>query len=202
MENKRSAKTMVLLAMLSAIIAILGFTPLGMIPLGLFNVTLLHIPVIIGACILGTKSGAFLGFIFGLVSFINNSFLKPTPVSFVFSPFYAVGDVKGNVWSLVVVFVPRILLGIFAALLYKRLKNKSITKAGIAAGAAGSLINTVFVFGFIFLFFRESYESVLGKTMFAVIQASVITNSIPEIIAAVILVPMIVRPLEKIRVNG
>ena len=69
--SKATAKyrDFVLLALFTAIIFVLGFTPLGMIPLGLIKATTLYVPVIVGCLLLGPKYGAVLGFMFGLVSF-------------------------------------------------------------------------------------------------------------------------------------
>ena len=114
MERKVSAKTLKLvqLALLGALIVVLAFTPfIGYIPLGVTRATIVHIPVIIGSILLGPKMGAVLGGLFGLTSFINNSFISPNITSFTFTPLYSVGEFHGNVWSLVICFVPRILLG-------------------------------------------------------------------------------------------
>ncbi len=98
-------------AFLLAIIAVMATTPLGFIRLGVTALTVIHIPVIIGSIILGPRYGAFLGFAFGMSSFLNATF-APDATSFAFSPFYSVGEFQGNGWSLVIAFVPRILTGI------------------------------------------------------------------------------------------
>ena len=119
MEKKMSTlttktKDMVTTAMFVAIILAMSFVPyLGYIPLGFMNATIIHIPVIIGAILLGPARGAFLGGIFGLTSMINNTF-NPNLTSFVFSPFYSLGNVHGNFKSLMICFVPRILIGVVA----------------------------------------------------------------------------------------
>lgn len=87
---------MVQAALFAALILIMAFTPfLGYIPLGFTRATIIHIPVIIGSILLGPKKGAFLGAVFGLTSFINNT-LNPNVTSFVFTPFYSLGDVHGE----------------------------------------------------------------------------------------------------------
>lgn len=63
-------KKLVLTAALSALTIILGTTPLGMIPLGAASLTILHIPVIIAACLVGLWSGVFVGSTFGILSLI------------------------------------------------------------------------------------------------------------------------------------
>ena len=73
-ENTAQTLGMVQVALFAALIIILAFTPfLGYIPLGFTRATIIHIPVIIGSLMLGPKKGAFLGFVFGMTSFINNT---------------------------------------------------------------------------------------------------------------------------------
>ena len=74
-DNK--TKEFVILTFFTALIILMAFTPfIGYIPLVFTKATTIHIPVIIGSIILGPKKGAFLGFIFGLTSFVNNSFIS------------------------------------------------------------------------------------------------------------------------------
>ena len=58
--NREKTRKLVILAMLTAILVIFQFTPLGYIPIPGFNPTLMHIPVIIGAIMLVPAEGAFL----------------------------------------------------------------------------------------------------------------------------------------------
>ena len=70
--NNVSKKTvsMVQLALFTAIIILLAFVPgLGFIPIGVIKATTIHIPVIIGAILMGPKAGAFLGFVVWLHKF-------------------------------------------------------------------------------------------------------------------------------------
>lgn len=136
MKNEKTYE-LVLLALFTAIIVIMAFTPLGYIPLVVINATIIHIPVILGALFLGPKKGAFLGFVFGFTSFINNTFKAATASAFVFSPVLAanVVGVSGIFKSLYICFVPRILVGIipyFVYVLIRRLlrsENKALKPA-------------------------------------------------------------------------
>jgi uncharacterized membrane protein len=128
---KRMARTtsMVLTALFTAIIVLMAFTPLGYIPLGVINATIIHIPVIIGALYLGPKRGAFLGFVFGLTSFIKNTLMPATLSAFVFSPVLAATAIgpSGILKSTIICFVPRILVGIvpyYCYLLVKKAMEK------------------------------------------------------------------------------
>ncbi len=153
MKNEKTYE-LVLTALFTAIIVIMAFTPLGYIPLVVINATIIHIPVILGALFLGPKKGAFLGFVFGLTSFINNTFKAATASAFVFSPVlaYNVVGVSGIFKSLYICFVPRILVGVvpyFVYILIRRALRSEQKSARIVVNAAASLILFISVRAFI-----------------------------------------------------
>ena len=135
MKNEETYE-LVLTALFTAIIIIMAFTPLGYIPLVVINATIIHIPVILGALFLGPKKGAFLGFVFGFTSFINNTFKAVTPSAFVFSPVLAANVVgfSGIFKSLYICFVPRILVGVVPYFVY--LGMRKLLKEGQKAWRA------------------------------------------------------------------
>ncbi|MDE6319948.1 MAG: ECF transporter S component [Lachnospiraceae bacterium] len=144
MKNEKTYE-LVLTALFTAIIVIMAFTPLGYIPLVVINATIIHIPVILGALFLGPKKGAFLGFVFGLTSFINNTFKAATASAFVFSPVlaYRIAGVSGIFKSLYICFVPRILVGVvpyFVFILIRKVLKSEQKAARIVVDAAASLI--------------------------------------------------------------
>ncbi len=152
MKNEKTYE-LVLTALFTAIIVIMAFTPLGYIPLVVINATIIHIPVILGALFLGPKKGAFLGFVFGLTSFINNTFKAATASAFVFSPVLAanVVGVSGVFKSMYICFVPRILVGIVPYFVYilirKILKGEQkVWRVVINAAAAVILFISVRAF--------------------------------------------------------
>ncbi|MDO4300347.1 MAG: ECF transporter S component [Clostridia bacterium] len=184
-QQREKTRSLMEMALFTAIIVILSLTPLGYIPLGFMNATTVHIPVIIAGIVLGRKKGAFCGFVFGLTSFLNSTFRSASVLSFLFSPFRPFG----NGWSLVIAFVPRILIGIVAGLvfeaLYKASKKKNISM--FLAGVAGSMTNTVLVMGMSYLFFAKSYAKAAGIGAEGVLKAVctvMVVNGIPEAIIA------------------
>lgn len=200
--NNASKKTADLtkVALLSAIIVLLTFTPLGYIPLGFMYATTIHIPVILGSILLGPKKGAFLGSVFGLTSMIKAT-ITPVITNFVFTPFYSLGDVHGNMWSLVVCFVPRILTGVVPYFVYvwmKKLLKKDRLSVGISA-FAGSMTNTLLVLNFIYLFFGKPYAAVSNvafEGLYAIIGVTILTNGVPEALVACVIVVLIHRALK------
>lgn len=211
--NNRNTKTlgMVQVALFAAIILLMAFTPyLGYIPLGFMNATIIHLPVIIGALFLGPKKGAILGFIFGLTSLLNNTF-NPNITSFVFSPFYTMGGVNGGLRSLIVCFVPRILIGIVPYYVYKgiikkvKAKPSSRTLAFTLAGVSGSLTNTILVMGGILFLFGASYAEARGVSasgLYKLILTVIASQGIPEAIVAGIIVAAVSQVLYKSRNFG
>ena len=176
--NQATKKTqeMVKLALFAGIIVVLAMTPLGYLPLGVLRPTTIHIPVILGSILLGWKKGAALGGLFGLTSLLVNTF-TPNPTSFVFSPFYSLGEIGGNGWSLVICFVPRILVGVAPYFVYKGMKKliKSDAACLTVSGFVGSMVNTLLVMNMIYLFFGESWAAVKGiaaDVIYATILAS------------------------------
>ena len=191
------------MAVFSALIVILAFTPfIGYIPLGFTRATIIHIPVIIGSLMLGPKKGAVLGGIFGLTSFINNT-INPTLTSFVFTPFYSLGDYSGGIGSVIICFVPRILIGVIPFYVYHLVKkisrNDGVSSMGlILAGLSGALTNTLLVMNLIFVFFRDAYASANGVSASAVytfILGVIGMNGVPEAIVAAIITLVIGRNL-------
>ncbi len=196
-------KGMTQVALFSALIILMAFTPfLGYIPLGFTRATIIHIPVIIGALVLGPKKGAFLGFVFGLTSLINNT-MNPTPTSFVFTPFYSLGEFSGGIPSLIICFIPRILIGIVPYYVYrfvkKVTKSPKVSALGLVfSGISGALTNTLLVMNLIFLFFREGYASaneVASNAVYGFILSVIGINGVPEAIVAGVLTLLIGKVL-------
>lgn len=207
MKRKSQTIEMVQVALFAAIIFIMAFTPfLGYIPLGFTRATIIHIPVILGSILLGPKKGAILGGVFGLTSFINNT-INPTITSFVFTPIYSLGEFEGGVGSIIICFLPRILVGVFPWYVYqsmqKVMKQKHSPIALGLAGIVGSLTNTVLVMSLILVFFKDAYALANNKAPAAIygfILSIVGINGVPEAIVAAVLVATVGRILTKSRI--
>ena len=196
-------KGLVQMAIFAALIVVLAFTPfIGYIPLGFTRATIIHIPVIMGSLMLGPKKGAALGGVFGLTSFINNT-INPTLTSFVFTPFYSLGEYSGGIGSLIICFVPRILIGVVPFYVYRLIKklskNNGVSSVGlVAAGLSGALTNTLLVMNLIFVFFRNDYAAANGVTVvYGFILSIIGINGIPEAIVAAVITLVLGKTLMK-----
>ena len=184
---------------LVAIEAIFCFTPLGSVPIGPIVATLSAVPVIIASLTFGAYAGMFLGFVFGLFSFIVWTFVMPAhPMAFIFTPFGEFTEYKGNVGSLIICFLPRILVGLTPALTMKLLHDNESVSHMVIASVIGSLTNTVLVLTFIALFFGHEYSTIMGMGILTILGTTVLTNGIPEATVAGIVCPLVSRIIKKI----
>ncbi len=134
--NKQTLK-MVQLALFTAIILLMAFTSLGYIRTPGLEITMIVVPVTVGAVILGPTAGAILGGVFGLTSFIQ---------CFGMSPFGAALLGISPIGTLVLCLIPRILMGWLAGLIFQGMKKwgKVNMLSHAVANLAGPLLNTLF----------------------------------------------------------
>lgn len=170
-----------------AILIIQAFVPwMGYIFLGPFgNVTIIHLTVIIAGILLGPLYGSVIGGVWGILSLVV-TIIRPNILTPVFiNPLVSV--------------LPRILVGWFSALSFNALvKHFSDRVSLMITAAVGTLTNTVFVLLSILLFASKAFATALGIEESAVavmFVASLGYNFVFEIIAAVIIVPIISQSL-------
>lgn len=195
-------KYMVTLAMLCAIMIVMGMTGIGFIPLPVIKATTMHIPVIIGAVVLGPAGGAILGAVFGCCSIWANT-TSPGLLAFAFSPFMSTEGLIGVFKSLWIAVGCRVTFGYVAGWLwrlFKKLLKKDLIALPIAASLA-TILHTVLVMGSIYLLLAQQYaqaKNVAYSAVFGLIMGTVTASGIPEAIVAALLVSMICAALFKI----
>lgn len=165
MRDPRIRK-IVVAGVMGAISVLLGATHWGFIPwLAGAALTIMHVPVIIGAVLEGPVVGLAIGFIFGLFSLIQGAIAPTGPTDTWFTnPLLSI--------------LPRLFIGPVAWLVYRALQRINESLALIVAGIAGSLTNTILVLGVIGL---------LGYVPWAVIGTIAVTNGLPEAAVAAII---------------
>ena len=187
--ERNKLRDFVLLALFVALIVLLGFTPLGLIPLGFINVTILCVPVIVGALYMGWKNGLLLGLAFGLTSFLC-ALRKPSTLV---STLMGASPVLVALMSI----LPRLLVPMVSYGVYTRLRSKQESLAVGVAAVCGSLTNTIFYLGLMLLFYvlcgidTASVLSLIGGT--ALIAGTC------EAIAAAVLCTRILMALRRIK---
>ncbi len=142
-KTKVNVRNLVLLGILSAIVILLQMLG-AVIRFGPFSISLVLIPIVIGAALIGIYAGVWLGIVFGAVVLLSgdaSAFLAINPAA-----------------SVLIVMLRGILAGFTAGLLYKLISSKSRTAAAIVAGAACPIVNTgIFIIG-MYIFFLPTIQ--------------------------------------------
>lgn len=144
MTSKKRTIFLAEIAILAALILLMAFTPLGYLRIGALSLTLLMIPVIVGAVVMGPAAGACLGCLFGLTSFAQ----------------CFMGDILGSILiaqnvflTLVVCVLSRTLAGLFCGLVFKAFKKREGLAPLLVSSLAGSFLNTLLFLGLLALCF-------------------------------------------------
>ena len=184
MQNSNRTRSLVIMGLMTALLILFSFTPIGTIPIGPLSITLNIIPVAIAAIALGPEGGAAMGAVFGLLSFLQCIGVGvPSGMGamlFSINPFLA----------FVQRFVPRVLDGFLVGLIYRWCKKLfGRTSAGFIAGFFSAFLNTLlFMSSLILLFGNTEYVQGLidGRNVIVFICAFVGINAVFEMIVSTI----------------
>ena len=135
------------LALFSALILLLNYTPLGYIRVFALEITLIIIPVTLGAMLLGPADGAILGGVFGLVVVITGLLgFDGGTVLFLCS--------QNALATVLICLVKGTAAGFLAGLTYEALAKKSRLAGVITAGIVCPVVNTgLFILGMLLCFY-------------------------------------------------
>ncbi len=178
--NNRTKK-IVGVGLMSAIVIVLQALAVLIRPTGLFSISLVLIPIVVGAALYGWKAGAWLGFVFAATVMLTgdaNAFLAISPVG-----------------TILTVAVKGILAGLLAGLAYKTLEKKNSLVAVIFAAFVCPIVNTgVFLIG-CKLFFMDTITQWAGGSNVGtfMIVSLVGVNFLIEMGINMVLSPIIVR---------
>lgn len=176
MAQNRTRKIVITGAM-GALTILLGLTPLGFIPwFSGASITLMQVPVIIGAILEGPIVGAGIGLIMGIFSMIRA--LTGGPVDILFT-------------NPLISILPRIFIGPAAWLIWRGLK-KLPALGLIVSGFIGSATNTILVLGMI---------GIINKIPFTDLWVIVLANGVPEAIASALITLAVVGLVLKLKIG-
>ena len=181
MNNK--TKNMVGVGLFTAIVVVLQFLG-GGIKFGMFSISLVLIPIVVGAALCGWKAGAWLGFAFGaavLLSGDATAFLVIDPLA-----------------TVLVVLVKGAACGLAAGVVYKLLMKVNNEFAVFAAAIVCPVVNTgVFLLGCQLFFLKTvaGWGAAMGYENAAayMFQGLAGINFFIEVSANIVLAPVIVR---------
>ena len=193
MENKRiKTRTLTGVAVLTAIVVILQFLG-SFIRFGPFSVSLVLIPIVVGAALYGAWAGAWLGFAFGLVVLLAGDA----------APFMVVNPLG----TILTVLVKGAAAGFLSGLVYRALAKKNGLAAAVAAAVVCPVVNTgLFLLGCLLFFMptitewgtAAGFPNVGNYMIFGLVGA----NFLFELLVNVVLSPVIVRLIKAGRASN
>lgn len=192
-KRARRRKTLALAqnAILTALIVLMAFTPIGYLPLGPVKMTFIMVPVAVGAITLGEKSGAFLGLVFGITSFIQCFGLDLFGTTlFGINPVY----------TFIMCIVPRVLMGYLCGVIYKFIARKKRKLALVIASFFAPVLNTFFFMNLLMIFFGNSDYIIgirNGAELLPFLVAFVGLNGVMEIVTTTVVAPPVASAIKK-----
>jgi len=194
-NNRTTVAYLTRLAVLTAVLLLMAYTPLGYLKTAGVEISFLMLPVIIGAVVLGPLGGAILGGIFGLTSFIQ---------CFGASAFGVMLLSINPIFTFITCMLTRILAGYLVGLIFKLFKNKENNNIFVFGFASflGSIFNTVFFVGSIFIFFGSTdYIQSFGENIWEIITILVGINGIVEAIVITVIGGILTKTLHHLLVK-
>jgi len=179
---KSKTKTMVLTAILIAVMLLFGFTPIGYIPLPFAKLTLMCIPLVIGTLLLGLKVGFILSGVFIFTS-IFQLFTAPDAVSLILFE-------SNPAAYILCLIVPRVIVPLTTTGMYKAFRGNKPKVSYAVSAAVGSLTNTFIYLTMLQLIFVPALCAGLSLDevgVAAMIWGVVLSNGLPEAAAAALI---------------
>ena len=197
MNKKFNTSQLVLLGLMTAILLLMAYTPLGYLNIGPLAITFNVIPVAVAAITLGPVGGAIVGSVFGLTSFLQCSGVGGT------SAMGAVLFGINPVLAFIQRFVPRMIDGLLLGYIFRGMRKVSNTPtACFVTGFCSAFLNTLFFMALLVgLFGNTEYVQGLmgGKNVILFICTFVGINAVCEMISATVITGAVGAALYKAR---
>lgn len=176
----KNTKKIAGVGLLTAIVFVLQLLG-GAIHFGIFSISLVLIPIVVGAALYGKWSGAWLGLAFGVAVLISGdagTFLAINPAG-----------------TVVTVLAKGILAGLVSGLVYSLVEKKSKSAATVVAGVVCPVVNTgVFLIGCSLFFMEKITEWAAGtNALVYMLTGFVGFNFLFELAVNIVLAPVIVK---------
>ncbi|MCR5468047.1 MAG: ECF transporter S component [Lachnospiraceae bacterium] len=194
-EKKLTTKQLCILGLLTAILLLMAYTPLGYLNVGPLAITFNVIPVAIAAITCGPVGGAIIGGVFGLTSF--GQCIGIGGVSAMGAALFAVNPFLAFVQR----FIPRLLDGLLLGFIFRGMYKKT-NRVSISASVTGffsAFLNTVFFMTALvvcfYSYFVENYSH--GGNIILTVCTMVGINAVSEMVSSTIITGVIATALSK-----
>ena len=196
-SKKFNTSQLVILGLMTAVLLLMAYTPLGYLNIGPLAITFNVIPVAISAITLGPVGGAIAGAVFGMTSFLQCIGVGGT------SAMGAILFDINPILAFIQRFVPRMLDGLLLGFIFKGVRKVSnVSAACMVTGFCAAFFNTLFFMAALVLLFGNSaymQELMGGKNIIAFICGFVGINAVFEMIASTIITGAVGMALYKAR---
>ena len=181
--NNQKIKRMAGIALLMALVVVMQFVGGIIPPVGGFTISLVLIPIVLGAAVFGPGAGALLGATFGAVVYINCITGADPGGAMVFQ--------ANPILCFVVVMGKGILAGLASGAVYKLLKNKNPYIAMLLAAVVCPVVNTGIFVACMLLFFIDVLAAWAGgaDVVGYILTGLILANFVPELIINVAFSP-------------
>lgn len=191
MKNAK-IKRMAMIALLMALVVVMQFVSGLIPPISGFSISLVLIPIVLGAALYGPSAGAILGGTFGAVVYINCVTGADIGGAMVFQANPAL--------CFLVVIGKGILAGLTSGLVYRLLSGKNTYVAMFLAAFVCPLVNTgIFILCMLTFFVDILTAWAAGVNLVAyILSGLVLCNFVPELIINLAFSPASVRILKTV----
>lgn len=198
MKKKFDTKQLTMLGLLTAVLLLMAYTPLGYLNIGPLAITLNIIPVALAAITLGPAGGAVMGGVFGLTSFLQCIGVGGSSamgvVLFGINPFFA----------FLQRFIPRVLDGLLLGFLFRWIRKISNVQIScFVTGFCSAFFNTVFFMAALVLLFGNTdymREMIAGRNIILFVCTFVGINAVFEMIASTVITGLVGFALFKAKI--
>lgn len=184
MKNAKVTR-MVAVALLMAMVIVLQFVSSIIPPIGFVSISLVLIPIVLGAAIYGTWAGALLGATFAVVTIINCITGADGGGAMIFQ--------ANPVLCILVVLTKSILAGVASALVYRLFSKWNGYVAMLAAAIVCPVVNTGIFLTCVSLFFKDVltvWATNAGADVLSyVLSILLLCNFLPELLINVVFSP-------------
>ena len=191
--NNTKIKRMAGISLLIALVVVLQMVG-GMIPpIGGFSISLVLIPIVLGAAVYGPGGGAILGAAFGIIVVINCITGADVGGQMVFQ--------ANPLLCILVVMAKGILAGLASGLVYQGLKGKNPYVAMLLAAGICPVVNTGVFVSCMLTFFKDvlSVWAGGGDIIAYVLSGLILCNFVPELIINLVFSPAAQRILQTVQ---
>ena len=198
MNKSMDVRALAILGLMTALLILFSFTPIGTIPIGPLSITLNVIPVAVAAIALGPAGGLIMGCVFGLLSFLQCLGIGiPSGMGitlFSIDPFLA----------FIQRFIPRALDGFLVGVIFRALEKKpGFRPACFIAGFCSAFLNTAFFMSaLVLLFGNTEYVRGLmnGRSFLVFVCAFVGVNAVVEMLVCTVVSGFVGSALHRARI--